>query len=533
MKKVKELALLVAMSASVLSCTTGTQTPGTVGTGDRRSDETAIRQSTAGNEEANKHDAAGVGAIGTDPRVRAALSVVQVWLEAQRAYDQIPGLSVSLVYDQQTLWSGGFGYADLSRKRPASAQTAYSICSISKLFTSIAAMQLRDAGKLRLDDPVAKHLSWFAINRTQAGPEITIEGLLTHASGLPREAPYAYWTDATFPTHEEIVNGLRTQETLYPAEKYFQYSNLGLTLVGEVIAAASGVAYADFVQRNILQPLKLTHTWTELPESERGKLLASGYSAITRMGERKPTPFFQTRGIAPAAGYASTVEDLSRFAQWQFRLLDRGGSEVLNASTLREMYRVHFVDFSEPDFTEPDNPTTWGLGFQVTRSGGKTFVGHGGSCPGFQSYLLMGPEDKIATIFMMNAQTAGFAAWRYAKVLYEIVAPAIRAARKEPEKAKQPDPNLDRYIGSYEGLPFFGGELAIVRWEDGLGLLELPTMDPVKALIRLKKTGEHRFRRIRKDESLGEEMLFELGRDGKVSRISWNSNYFRRLGGLN
>ena len=96
--------------------------------------------------------------VPADPRVAVALEVVRVWLEGQRAYDQIPGVSAAVVYDQDPLWTGGYGFADLTTKRAADGDTVYSICSISKLFTSVAAMQLRDAGKLRLDDPVAKHL---------------------------------------------------------------------------------------------------------------------------------------------------------------------------------------------------------------------------------------------------------------------------------------------------------------------------------------------------------------------------------------
>src|SRR5207249_10130011 len=143
------------------------------------------------------------------------------WLEGERAYDQIPGVSAAVVYDQDALWTGGYGVADLTTKRPADADTLYSICSISKLFTSVAVMQLRDAGKLRLDDPVAKHLPWFAIKRAfPQREEITVEGLLTHASGLPRESDYPYWTgpDFPFPTHEQIVAKINEQETLYPAE---------------------------------------------------------------------------------------------------------------------------------------------------------------------------------------------------------------------------------------------------------------------------------------------------------------------------
>src|SRR5690349_21233969 len=82
-------------------------------------------------------------ALSSDPRVAQALSLVRTWLEAERAYDHIPGVSAALVVDQQILWSGGYGYTDLARKAPATASTIYSICSISKLFTSIATMQLR------------------------------------------------------------------------------------------------------------------------------------------------------------------------------------------------------------------------------------------------------------------------------------------------------------------------------------------------------------------------------------------------------
>ncbi|MBM3791929.1 MAG: beta-lactamase family protein, partial [Acidobacteria bacterium] len=301
--------------------------------------------------------------IEKDPRVAAALEVVKVWLEAQRAYEQIPGVSAAVVHDQKVLWTGGFGFADLERRAPAMPTTIYSICSISKLFTSIGVMRLRDDGKLRLDDPVGKHLPWFTIERTapESG-DVTVEGLLTHASGLPRESDHPYWTgpDFAFPTREQIIERISGQQTLYPAETYFQYSNLGLTLAGEVVAAASGRPFGEYVKLNILDPLGLNSTTPEMPEQHRGGRLATGYSAVTREGLRRPLPFFQVRGIAPAAGFASTAEDLARFASWQFRLLDRKGTEVLRANTLREMHRIHWV--------EPDFETTRGLGFSVWRS---------------------------------------------------------------------------------------------------------------------------------------------------------------------
>jgi CubicO group peptidase (beta-lactamase class C family) len=464
--------------------------------------------------------AAGGQSVASDPRVGQALELARTWLEAQRAYDRIPGISAAIVHEQEVLWKGAFGRADVASGRPASADTIYSICSISKLFTSVAVMRERDAGALRLDDPVGKYLPWFRLARTEGEGDVTIEGMLTHASGLPRESDYPYWSgpDFPFPTRDQIVAKISSQAALYPPETYFQYSNLGLTLAGEVVSATSGMPYADYVRKNVLDPLALSSTTTEMPAGQQDKRLATGYSALDRKGERRPVPFFTAKGIDPAAGFASTAEDLGRFASWQFRLLETGGTKVLKATTLREMYRVHWI--------EPDFETAWGLGFHVWRSDSKVFVGHGGSCPGYRTQVLLMPEERVATVFLANAQNVDAQKW--AQLLYDIVGPAVRDAVKEPGKGKAPAPGLERYIGTYDEQPW-GGEVAVVRWDDGLAMLELPTMDPVKDLLKLKKTGENTFRRIRKDEKLGEEVVFEIGPDGRASRFMRHSNHSPRI----
>jgi CubicO group peptidase (beta-lactamase class C family) len=458
--------------------------------------------------------------IARDPRVLQALDLAKAWLEGQRAYMQIPGVSAEIVHDQEVLWSGGFGSADIDGKRAASADTIYSICSISKLFTSVAVMQQRDAGKLHLEDPVGRHLSWFRLKKSEGEGDVTVEGLLTHASGVPRESDFPYWSspDFKFPSREEIVGRVGSQEALYEPESRFQYSNLGITLAGELVAATSGMSYDAYVRSRILLPLGLRDTTTDMPEAERGKRLATGYTALTREGTRQPMPFFEARGVAPAAGFASTVGDLGRFASWQFRLLAKGGSEVLKATSLREMQRVHWV--------EPDFETLWGLGFAIWRDDAKIFVGHGGSCPGYRSHLLIQPREKIASVVMVNAQGVNTGQW--AQRLYDIVAPAVRDAVKEPGKAKLPDLELSRYAGTYDVQPW-AGEAVVIPWQEGLAMFELPTMEPVKEMDRLKKTGEHRFRRIRKDDSLGEEIVFESGPDGRATRFTQHSNHYRRI----
>ena len=96
-------------------------------------------------------------------------------------------------------------------------------------------------------------------------------------------------------------------------------------------AATSGLPYGDYARTRILEPLGLTTTTPEMPENQRSGRLATGYSALDRQARRLPVPFFKANGIAPAAGYASTVGDLGKFASWQFRLLAGGGTELLKA----------------------------------------------------------------------------------------------------------------------------------------------------------------------------------------------------------
>jgi len=128
-----------------------------------------------------------------------AIRIIDTWLEAQREYDRLPGISAAVVKDQEVIWSKGYGMADLHKKSRTTPATIYSICSISKLFTSIAIMQLRDAGKLRLDDRVADVLPWFNLKQQypESGP-ITVRSLLTHSSGLPRESAPSLLDGARF-----------------------------------------------------------------------------------------------------------------------------------------------------------------------------------------------------------------------------------------------------------------------------------------------------------------------------------------------
>ncbi len=473
-------------------------------------------------------DASPTADLEHDENIQSAIRLAEVWLDAELAYEQIPGMSVGVLYSDRVIWERGLGFADVQAQRPATPETLYSICSISKLFTSIAALQLRDQGRLSLDSEVAELLPWFDLQVDHDdGERLTLRRLLTHSSGLPRETAHPYWTgpDFPFPERSAIREKLSTQHSLYPSGRYFQYSNLGLTLVGEVVAEVSGEPFDEYVRRNILEPLGLDNTHPELPENERGKGLATGYGGLGRDRERAEMPFFQARGIAPAAGFASNVRDLLRFGAWQLRLLNLGATTaedraVLAPATLREMHRVQWMD--------PDWETTWGLGFATWRRDGETWVGHGGSCPGFRSQLAIVPAKKMVVVAAVNAM--GVSPRHITDQLYSIFEPAVSKAMgtpptegKAPERtAEAPEPgetspDLGRYTGLYRSV---WGEAAVLEQNGELVMLDLPSRNPQEAMSRIEATDEeHVFRRVRDDKTHGEEIRFEVDAAGVTQRL--------------
>lgn len=443
------------------------------------------------------------------------LALIEAWLAGQRAYDRVPGLSVAIMQDQEVLWSGGFGQADLDRNLPARADTIYGICSISKLFTGIAVMQLRDQGKFRLDDPIGELLPWYNLEQAHEGsPPVTLRAVLTHSAGLPRESDVPYWMppDFPFPSREKMKKVLGSQSTLYPADRYYQYSNLGLTLAGEVVAEISAEEYAAYVEKHILEPLGLEDTDTGFPTDERQARIATGYAYPGRDHQLKEMPRYDTRAITPAAGFASTALDLGRFASWQFRVLNGQKNPVLAPNTLREMQRVQWLDW--------DWNVARGLAFGVYRVGDRTLTGHAGDCPGFNTRLYLDPLSQFAVAVLANRNRVGVDG--YAAGILDILEAGLTS--DEPPVSDR----LDDYVGSYDMSPW-DGELLVFRSGNSLGFTSLPTMDPAGSIAKLRHAENDRFHIVRSDDENGAEVLFLRDDQGRVSHLKVHSMASPRL----
>lgn len=458
------------------------------------------------------------GPLADQPSVSDALDAWTEWVDYQRAVDRVPAVSYAVVQGQEVLRTGAFGEANPQRGLAASPDTLYSICSISKTFTSVAVMQQRDAGTLRLDDPLTDHLGWLDIADVHPDDEpITIRRVLTHSSGLPREVAVPYWSGVfDFPTRKQLRRTVAEQQTLYPSGRVFEYSNLGLALLGEVAAEAGGTDFDSLVHAGILDPLGMTDTSTDLPKSEKGKRLAVGHSALRRDGTREALPYFHTDAMAPAAGFTSTANDLARYLTWQNRLYADGAqTEVLKPATLREMQRVHWVD--------PDWETTWGLGFAVWEGPGGTVVGHDGHCPGYRSTVALSPSTGVGVVVLTNAIYADTGTW--ADQALQILQPAVEEAESGVEVAR--DPDLDKYLGRYHTV---WGDTAVVRWGAGLAEVWLMGNDlSDQSLYVLERVEGHHFRRVRDDGLPGEAFVFEADADGNIVRYVSDSAVRERM----
>ena len=468
--------------------------------------------------EAADHQAAD-GEAAKAAALAEAMRAAELWIEGQRQFRKIPAISAAVVRGDETVWSEGFGTTDRAKTLPATPDTIYSICSISKLFTAVALMQQWEQGKVALDAPVSEYLPWAKLaDDPRESVPVTLRGALTHSAGLPRESDFPYWTgpDFPFPTRDQIRAKIASQAPLYPAATTWQYSNLGLTLVGETVEAVSGEPFTDYVTANILDPLGLDDTRPGIPAALYGGQMAVGWGALEPDGTRPQIALFDPAGITPAAGFSASVADLAKFAGWTMRLAKSGEREVLRASTLREMQRVHYIS--------PDWETSWGLGFSVRQENGTTVVGHGGACPGYRSALMIAPKEEMGVAVAMNAMDDPGA---FARGIAALV--KARGEAKPFDAVEGVD--LSDYAGVYSGQPW-SADYMIVPWAGGLIWLAPDADRPARNLWRLKPLGGDRFRVVTDKGEKRDVVLFERDRAGRVHAIRQHSNTSRRLRGL-
>ncbi len=300
--------------------------------------------------------------------------------QAQAAW-RAPGVAAALIRDGEPVWSAGVGAASVPDGPEPTSDTQFRIGSITKTFTAVLVMQLRDEGKLRLDDPLGAYLP-----ETRHG-ELTLRRMLCHLSGLQREPVGDVWEAMVGQDRDTLLANLEQAEAVLPQHRRWHYSNLAYALLGEVVARLRGADWAETLAERVLRPLGLART-TLTPVEPR----AAGYFVHPYADRAHPEPLFPGQAFAPMGELWSTTADLSRWAAF----LAAGADDVLAPATVEEMAHPHAMH-------DLDSwRLAWGLGLMLHRRGDRILVGHDGAMPGFLAGMAIRRPERVGAVVFAN-----------------------------------------------------------------------------------------------------------------------------------
>ena len=339
-------------------------------------------------------------AIGVESELAEALDA-----EAQRAMAEghIPSLTIALVAGEEVVWKAGFGHSNLWAETEARPETVYLIGSTYKAMSMTALLQLMEAGKLSLDDPVNQYLDAFKIENENPDAPVTFRHLLTHTSGLPSGfGGHPVWGDTLPAPLEEYL--AKTMRVDGPPLKNTRYSNPAYTLVAYLIEKISGTSYRNYMQRNILTPLEMTDfAFAPRPDMEERMAIPYLYSA-----ENGHSPAIRKRAdVWPAGILYGTIETQ---ANWLLMNLNGGmfkGKRLIKESTLDEAMTPQFPKF-RPSLGRrwTGGKDTYGLTWWLGERNGEQVFAHSGSVNGFTAFIEGNRARRVGCVLLSNGHRA-------------------------------------------------------------------------------------------------------------------------------
>jgi CubicO group peptidase (beta-lactamase class C family) len=376
-------------------------------------------------------------------RAHAQLDAFHNRFDAVLAHHRIVGGGFAFVHGQNPATQFSFGDAIRDNHKPVDANTAYNWASITKTFTAIAILQLRDRGRLSLDDPAVRYVPELRQVHDVFGPveDITIRELLTHSGGFRNptwpwdcdDATNCDWQPFEPTKWTQVAAMLPYTHVAFKPGTRWSYSNLGYVFLGQIIERLSGDDFEVYIEKNILMPLGMTSSYFDRSPYFLEHDVSSSY---LRAGDKlTPQPFNFDTGITTSnSGLKAPITDMVKYLR--FLIGDPGNpvyDVVLKRSSLKEAW-TGVLPATEPG----QNPTpytsgpegaqpTMGLGFFVLEVGGHRYIYHDGDQGGFSSELLIDPAGHSGSILAVNTTDTG----------------APLAATLHPESNTEPDPNTD------------------------------------------------------------------------------------------
>lgn len=367
--------------------------------------------------------------------------------EIARRY-HVPGIvagvvKVDPVTGHQQRFVSSTGVTSLKTGIETSRDAVCQVGSITKLVTATMVMQLRDEGRLSLDDPVVELLPDFSLDSPHTS-EITVENLLTHTSGIDGDIFVDMGRGEN--AIQKFVDAMSTVESLFAPNTGWSYCNSGFIVAGRIVEVLDGRSWTDSVRARINEPLGL-ETFFTLPEEALGHRYQVGHLRTAGQSVWQPVPIpDMQRGRSPAGVILSNVDDLLTFGTTFLNHGDTGqGQQLINAATVAQMW--------EPAWDLAPAPAAagspqWGLGWALNEWDGHKVVGHGGTKLGNKAWFEVLPEDGVAMVVFCNGgivPTAGDEICAAFAETYAGVAPA-----QSPSPAPSAQVQLDDlWLGTY------------------------------------------------------------------------------------
>ena len=339
-----------------------------------------------------------------------------------------PGATVIVQKDGKTLLTGGYGLANVATNEKLTPDHVMRLGSITKQFTAVAIMQLVEQGKISLSDPISKYLDAYP----ESGKKVTVEHLLTHTSGIPSYTgkPGFIATVALDKTVSEMVDSFKNDALEFEPGSQWKYNNSGYFLLGAIIEKVSGMSYAKYVESALFIPLGMQDTAYENAE-RRKQLRAQGHSP--RAGQFQPSDKISMTIPYAAGALVSNVRDL---ATWDAAI---NAGKILKPETWRRVFTPYKLSNGQT--------TTYGYGWNIGQLDGKPLYAHGGGIPGFATYALSLPEEKLFVAVLTNADSglvsSEMVATRLASAALGTVIPEFKAVTL-------PSQVIDQYVGVYK-----------------------------------------------------------------------------------
>jgi CubicO group peptidase (beta-lactamase class C family) len=347
-------------------------------------------------------------------KIESAFPIIEKLFKEHAERNHFPAMAYGIVVDGKLVFSGATGYTNVEKKIEATSRSAFRIASMSKSFTAMAILKLRDAGKLQLDDPASKYIPEMKNLKYIAkdAPPITIRHLLTHSAGFPEDNP---WGDRQLDdTPAELVDLIKAGVSFSNVPGYeFEYSNLGFALLGAIVSKVSGKPYQQYIAENIFQPLGMKDSkweYTKVPSDQ----LALGYNWVN--GKWTEEPLLHDGSYGAMGGLICSIEDFGKYvalhlSAWPPRNDEDKGP--IKRSSLREMQHPWAFSGLNSNARLADGTTcplvafyAYGLGWDRDCRQ-RVRVGHSGGLPGFGSQWRILPDYGIGVVSFANLTYAG------------------------------------------------------------------------------------------------------------------------------